>query len=101
MLLTALLALLLTTSVPAALEKCCQPKASCCSGKCNCHISSPISPQTAAEVPALIVHAPTVALLAVFSDDHECVPTSSVLPPVALLTGRESPRYILTHALLI
>src|SRR5438093_1505980 len=51
MLLTALLSVLLTTSVPAALEECCQPKASCCSGQCDCHMSSPVKPPSATEMP--------------------------------------------------
>jgi hypothetical protein len=104
MLLTALLAVLLTAGAPVVVESCCLPNpmpASCCAGKCDCHLTSPSVPQPAAQTPATL-HAASDALLPAFAS--EFLPEPARNSAVAIFTSvgpAQSPPYLLTHAFLI
>ena len=103
--LTALLAFVLSASVPAPVEACCLPQAeSCCkTSACNCHMSAPSKPAPSSEMPATVVHAPTEALAPVW-EGHLFRQNPGASCAAAMIAGAPAGvmrLYSLTHAFLV
>ena len=103
--LTAVLAFLLSVSVPARVETCCLPQAeSCCkTSACDCHMSSPSKPAPSSEMPALVVHVPTEALAPAWGGHLLLLTPSASCAAVAFAgtSAGATKLYSLTHSFLI
>jgi len=106
--LTAMLAFMLSVSVPMPIEACCLPQAeSCCkTSACNCHMSAPSKPVPASDMPApapATVHAPTEGLAPMWGG-YLLRPNSRASYVAVTFAGASAGKmrlYTLTHAFLI